>query len=87
MNQKDLGVIRISKAPDDPEEKKKWAKQMADIQISMFVQDGWTCNECNHKYKSVDDFRERNPKKGYDEDVVCGVCWPEYVKKNEGRKK
>ena len=79
-------AIGISKAPDDPKEKEKWAHQMANIQISMWIGDGATCAHCGHRYSGVDDFRRCNPRSGgFDKqkknfNFVCDSCWDEYSK-------
>ena len=75
-----MGYVGISKAPDDPEERKEWARQMADILIGMWLSDGATCAECGHTYSSVEDFRRCNPKRGYGKQLsfVCTGCWNTY---------
>ena len=73
--------ILIHRAPTDPKEHKKWAKRMTRVVIAMqYV--GQKCAHCGHVYSSVDDFMERKPKQGYDEDwCVCSKCWLSYLKK------
>ena len=72
--------VMISKAPDNPTEKKDWTNQMMRIQLAMYVDDGATCAQCGHTYNSVDDFMRCNPKRGYGEGMifVCNGCWEEY---------
>jgi len=77
-----MPIVGISKAPDDPEEKKKWANQLMRLQLAFYVDDGATCSHCKHKYESVDDFIAKSPKKGYDKDFVCSSCWEEYKTKH-----
>lgn len=79
MSDPNKGYIGISEAPKDEEAKKKWAKKMADMQISLFIEEGWKCAFCEYVYKDVEDFREKSPKKGYGADVVCTACWEEYA--------
>lgn len=71
----------ISKAPEDPEEKKAWVNQMFRIQVAMWIGDA-TCEHCGYTYKSVDDFIRCNPHNGHTEKMsfVCAVCYPEYAK-------
>lgn len=78
-------TILFSQAPSDPAEKDAWAKQMARIQVAMWVDDGTRCAECGHFYASVDDFIERNPRSGYGKGkdnwqdmFVDEACWSEY---------
>lgn len=42
---------------------------------------GEHCAECGHVYADVDDFLERDPKQGLGDDIVCDMCWEEYLKK------
>lgn len=87
----EIGIL-ISKAPDDPEEKKDWVKHMARIQYAMWVDEGAKCAYCGCVYKNVDDFIEHNPRAGYrnkgDKMVfVCNKCWDKYEKTiNQNRK-
>ncbi len=82
-------TLMVSKAPNDPEEKKEWAHHMTRIQIAFWVDDGATCSHCKHQYSSVDDFQERNPRGGrgwgshdrFDDWFVCSGCFSAY---NEG---
>jgi hypothetical protein len=71
--------ILLLRAPEDPVEKKKWARRMTDLVLQMqYV--GQKCCFCGHVYTSVEDFKERNPLGGYDNDVcVCQECWKPYV--------
>lgn len=77
------GYIGISVAPEDEEKKKKWAEKMANLQISLLIQEGWKCAFCGHKYKDVEDFKEKSPKKGFGDEVVCAKCWKEYAKSGD----
>lgn len=76
--------VMISKAPEDPKEHKKWAKQMSRIQFAMYVDDGASCEHCGYTYKNVDDIIRCNPKRGFGKKdemtFVCAVCWKEYEK-------
>lgn len=83
-----MAYIGISKAPDDPIEKEKWARDMANIQIGMWVADGATCVQCGHTYTSVEDFRRCNPKRGYGQkfNFVCNGCWDDYDNAQNSRK-
>lgn len=83
-NTKDV-IIKVFKAPEDPEKKKEWAHRMMRIQVAMWV-DGKTCCElCGHIYSSVDDFLRCNPRRGLDKPdeltFVCSGCWNEYESK------
>jgi len=73
-------AIGISKAPEDPVEKKKWVSDMARMQISMWLGDKCFCLYCKHKYKSVEDFYEKSPHQGHTKDMsfVCKSCYPKY---------
>ena len=73
-------AIGISKAPEDPEKKKKWISQMVRIQISMWLGDNCYCLHCKHKYESVEDFYEKSPHRGHTEEMsfVCKTCYPKY---------
>ena len=79
-NTKDRDLfVGISVAPKDPIKKRDWVEQMVRIQIAMWV--GEKCSYCGHKYKSVEDFKERLVKKGYGKDgFVCSLCWGDYEK-------
>lgn len=79
----DKVIIGISKAPEDPNEKKEWVEQMKRIQIAMWVDGKSCCEWCGKVYTSVDDFLLRNPKRGHTENMsfVDDVCYPEYAKK------
>lgn len=48
------------------------------MMISMYI--GKKCAHCNHEYSSVEDIKQRDPKRGYGEKVnlVCSCCWDEY---------
>lgn len=74
--------IGISRAPDDPDEKKAWVNQMLRIQFAMYVDDKATCEHCGHTYTSVDDMLRANPKRGHAKNMsfVCGTCYTEYAK-------
>lgn len=74
--------IFVSKAPTDPEEKKKWVNDMFSLQVSMWIKAGATCEECGHTYTSVDDFRKRQVHAGHTKKMtfVCSECYPEYKK-------
>ncbi len=77
-------TIFISKAPEDLEEHKLWAKQMARIQYAMWIDGKSKCEQCGHVYTSVDDFIERNPKRGYGKDFfVDNKCWKVYMKRRK----
>jgi len=82
---KDIKVV-VSKAPDDPKEKKEWANQMLRIQVAMWVDGKSKCQYCNKIYKSVDDWIKRRPKKGYgdtmEDSFVDEKCWEKYLKKH-----
>lgn len=54
----------VSKAPEEPEEKKTWAHHLMRIQVAMWVDGGAACAHCGHKYESVDDFLNRYPRVG-----------------------
>ena len=76
----------ISVAPTDPEKHKIWAKHMARIQYALYVDDDEInfCCHCKKKYKSVDDWMSRNPKRGYKKDFfVDNECWEDYCKVNK----
>ena len=77
------GKNPISKAPKDEEKKKKWAYHMMRIQVAMWVDGKSKCEECGHIYTSVDDFLERNPRRGFGEDFtfVDDACWEQYLMK------
>jgi len=79
-----MTALFVSKAPDDPEEKKAWAKQMLRIQLAMYVDDKATCEHCGYTYKSVDDFLRCSPHKGHTEKMsfVCAGCYSEYKKEH-----
>ncbi len=76
--------IAISKAPDNPQEKKQWVSDMARIQLQMYVDEGAICEQCNYTYKNVDDIIRCDPKYGRDKTdkmtYVCSPCWKEYSK-------
>ena len=78
----------ISKAPDDPDEKKKWAHQMMRIQVAMYIDDKSCCAACGHVYTSVDDFLRCSPKAGgrhKDNSFVFvdSACWEEWSKNHD----
>lgn len=75
-------AVGISKAPDDPEEKKEWVNSMMRIQIAMWLP--CTCEECGYTYKNVDDFLRCNPHRGHTEKMsfVCASCYPTYKDKH-----
>jgi hypothetical protein len=80
--------ILISKAPDDSEERKKWAYQLMRIQVAMWVDGISKCNQCGHIYTTVDDFLERNPRSGgFDKNdkliFVDDKCFEEWSKNHE----
>lgn len=83
MSDEPAGVM-ISKAPEDPEEKKEWANQMMRIQVAMWISGNATCSHCGYVYKSVDDFLRCNPHRGYGKkfNFVCSGCFKEYKEKN-----
>jgi len=76
--------IAVSKAPDNPKEKKQWVSDMARIQFQMYVDDGATCEQCGYTYKNVDDMMRCDPKRGKGQPdkmtFVCSICWEEYSK-------
>jgi len=76
-------AIAISKAPEDPGEKKDWVNQMMRIQVAMWLDDKCVCLECKHKYESVDDFMKRSPTRGHTKNFtfVCEECYPTYKSK------
>ena len=79
-------TIGISKAPDNPKEKKDWVNTMMEIQIGMWIGDKATCLECNHCYESIEDFRRRNPVQGNTKrkmSFVCSKCLPNYKSKQK----
>lgn len=83
-----IGIL-ISKAPEDPEEKKEWIKHMSRIQFAMWVDEGVECDHCRYKYKDVDDMLSHNTREGYRNKgdgmvFVCDKCWPDYELKNKG---
>lgn len=82
MDDKESVGVFISKAPEDPEDHKKWAKQMVRVQIAMWVDGKSKCEVCGHIYESVDDFLTRNPRRGNGENMtfVDDTCWLEYHK-------
>ena len=77
-----MTAMFVSKAPDNPDEKKDWVKQMMRIQFAMYVDDKATCEQCGHTYTSVDDMLRANPHRGHTKDMsfVCATCYPEYKK-------
>jgi hypothetical protein len=75
--------VLISKAPDDPDDKKAWVNEMVRIQVALWVDErnGIFCAQCGKRYESVDDFLARNPMGGMPPDrFVDRDCWPEYLK-------
>ena len=78
--------ILVSKAPEDPEEHKAWAKSMARIQFAMWISDGAKCAHCKKPYLSVDDFIARDPRaanpKVFEEMFVDEACWDDYLKEH-----
>lgn len=79
--------IMISKAPEDPKKKKEWANHMLRIQVAFWVDDGRKCGYCKKKYKSVDDWLERKPRRGYGkgwaEFFIDTKCWDKYMEKKK----
>ena len=80
------GAVLVSKAPDDPDQKKAWANQMLRVQVAMWVDDHAACAQCRKPYSSVDDFLARNPRAGdglksgqFDDYFVDDECWPAYL--------
>lgn len=82
---KEVGVY-ISKAPTDPKDREVWSTNMVNLQIMMWISNGATCLECKHKYESINDFRDRSPKRGHTKEMsfVCAVCYPVYLTKVTG---
>jgi len=79
--------VLISKAPDDPDEKKEWAHGLMRLQIAMWLPA--SCEECGKPYESVDDFLARNPRAASDGEIsfVDDACWPEFSRKPAARRK
>ena len=69
--------ILVSKAPEEPNRKETWAKQMARIQYAILVDEGARCEMCGHIYESVDDFIARNPRAASVDPLkfACDKCW------------
>lgn len=84
MIEKDI-KITISKAPDDPDEKKVWVHHMMRLQIAMWIDGKTACEQCHIVYESVDDFLARNPKRGYGDafTFVDEGCWLQYEKERK----
>lgn len=77
-----LDKIMITKAPDDPEQKKEWVAGLVRLQIAMWVDDGAACIVCKEQFKSVDDFIARDVRAtGKDwPDMFCDdACWEKYA--------
>mgnify|MGYP001575520879 CR=1 FL=1 len=71
--------IIISKAPKDPEKKKKWVEAMLNLSLSNFV--GEKCKQCGEEYKSIEEMKTKGLIKGYEDHFVHTKCWGKY--KNE----
>lgn len=73
----------VTKAPDDPKEKKEWADGMLRLQVAMWLPA--SCLQCKREYASVEDWLARRPRGGNDKKQPCGgfvddACWPAYAK-------
>lgn len=70
--------VFISKAPDDPDEKKAWANQMTRLQVALWLPASCWCGQ---PYVNVDDFLARDPRRGYGEgmEFVDAECWDAYM--------
>jgi hypothetical protein len=84
-NPSDDSVILMSKAPDNPAEKKEWAHHVMRLQIAMWLPAH--CAVCKREYESVDDFLARNPRAGrgwdreptdWDDAFVDDACFGSY---------
>jgi len=69
--------ILVSKAPEEPDRKETWAKQMARIQYAIWVDEGARCEMCGHIYESVDDFIAHDPRVAHVDPLkfACYKCW------------
>ena len=77
-------TIAVSKAPEDPEEKKLWAYHMMRIQVVMWIDGSSKCEQCGRVYESVDDFLERNPRSAGEGPLfVDDACWKDYCLKTQ----
>lgn len=81
-----MGEILISRAPEDPNEKDQWVKQMARLQFAMFVDDNARCVECGRFYLSTDDMIDRNPRytgaEAFENKFVDEACFESFLSKH-----
>ena len=71
-------IVGVSKMPDDPEEIKKWVKDMVGLQITLWIDGGVECEVCGHQYGSVADFMGKDVRCGGVGKFICGNCWDLY---------
>lgn len=79
----EVAGIALFKTPDDPTERKEFARSMIRVQVAMWLPA--SCLQCGREYASVDDWLARNPRGGNDKEQPCGgfvddACWPAFAK-------
>jgi hypothetical protein len=71
----------VTKAPEDPEQRRAWVTAMTRLQIAMWIDGTFACPQCRKVYESVDDFLAREPRFAGKDDsgllrAVDDACWP-----------
>ena len=74
-----IGLIDLAKCSDATKENLKW------LAIAAYLE-GKTCPVCGRGWDSRQDVVDREPRFGYDDDVVvCSQCWREYEERRRAK--